>query len=137
MIRVQKIYISPIKSLALSPLSTAYLDKPGIAGDRAFFIIDADSNMFTQRVYGPLVQLQTGYDPESGQLSLSFPDGSTVAGIPELGAPVEGNFFGREVTARVVSGGWAEALSEFAGQELRLAKAVTYVHTRGRPARIT
>ncbi len=125
MIRVQRIYISPVKSLALAPLTHAYLDKPGIAGDRAFFIIDAQGNMFTQRVYGPLVQLRTGYEPESGRLELSFPDGSTVAGVPELGDPVEGNFFGREVTAHVIEGGWGAALSAFAGQELRLAKAET------------
>ncbi len=61
MIRVQHIYISPIKSLALASLDSAYLDKPGIAGDRAFFIIDAQNNMFTKRVYGLLVQLGTGY----------------------------------------------------------------------------
>jgi len=125
MIRVQSIYISPIKSLALAPRTRAYIDKSGIAGDRAFFIIDAHGNMFTQRTYGPLVQVRTGYEPESGRLDLSFPDGSTVSGIPELGDSVAGNFFGREVTARIVDGEWGAALSTFAGQELRLAKAET------------
>ncbi len=41
MIRVQRMYISPVKSLRLMPVDRAFLDKPGIAGDRAFFIIDA------------------------------------------------------------------------------------------------
>ncbi|MCH8853461.1 MAG: MOSC domain-containing protein [Planctomycetes bacterium] len=117
-------YISPVKSLGLAPIDQAFLDKPGIAGDRAFFIIDAQGAMFTQRVFGPLVQVRTSYDVESGNLELSFPDGRTVAGVPELGAAIEASFFGvRDVGGRVVEGGWNEALSTFAGQALRLIKA--------------
>ena len=68
--RVQSMYISPVKSLGLAPIDRAFLDKPGIAGDRAFFIIDAQGAMFTQRVFGPLVQIRTSYDAESGSLEL-------------------------------------------------------------------
>ena len=122
--RVQSMYISPVKSLGLAPIDQAFLDKPGIAGDRAFFIIDAQGAMFTQRVFGPLVQVRTSYDVESGNLELSFPDGRTVAGVPELGAAIEASFFGvRDVGGRVVEGEWSEALSTFAGQALRLIKA--------------
>ena len=122
--RVQSRYISPVKSLGLAPIERAFLDKPGIAGDRAFFIIDAEDAMFTQRVFGPLVQVRTSYDAESGSLELSFPDGGAVAGVPELGAAIEASFFGvRDVGGRVVEGGWNEALSTFAGRALRLIKA--------------
>ncbi len=124
MIHIQSIYISPVKSLGLAPIDRAFLDKPGIAGDRAFFIIDAQGAMFTQRAFGPLVQIRTSYDADSGSLELSFPDGGTVAGVPELGAAVEGSFFGmRDVGGRVVEGEWNDALSTFAGQALRLIKA--------------
>ena len=122
--RVQSMYISPVKSLGLAPIDRAFLDKPGIAGDRAFFIIDAQGAMFTQRAFGPLVQIRTSYDAVSGSLELSFPDGGTVAGVPELGAAVEGSFFGmRDVGGRVVEGEWNDALSTFAGRALRLIKA--------------
>ena len=122
--RVQSMYISPVKSLGLAPIDQAFLDKPGIAGDRAFFIIDAQGAMFTQRVFGPLVRIRTSYDAESGSLELSFPDGGTVAGAPELRAAIEASFFGvRDVGGRVVEGGWNDALSTFAGQALRLIKA--------------
>ena len=124
MITIQSMYISPVKSLGLAPINRAFLDKPGIAGDRAFFIIDAHGAMFTQRAFGPLVQIRTAYDAESGHLALSFPDGSAVAGVPELGDALDGSFFGmRDVGGRVVEGDWNEALSTFAGQPLRLIKA--------------
>ncbi len=126
MIRIQSMYISPVKSLGLAPIDRAYLDKPGIPGDRAFFIVDAQGTMFTQRTYGPLAQIRTAYDTDSGHLELSFPDGATVAGVPELGDALDGSFFGmRDVSGRAVEGDWNEALSTFAGQPLRLVKADT------------
>ncbi len=124
MIRVQRMYISPVKSLRLTPVDRAFLDKPGIAGDRAFFIIDAQGAPFTQRVFGPMVQIQAAYDVTSERLELAFPDGSTVAGVPEPADAIDASFFGvRDVAGRVVEGDWNEALSAFAGQELRLVKA--------------
>ena len=84
MIHIQSIYISPVKSLGLAPLDRAFLDKPGIAGDRAFFIIDAQGAMFTQRTFGPLERIRTSYQPANGRLELSFPYGCTVAALPDL-----------------------------------------------------
>ncbi len=126
MIRIQRMYISPVKSLGLASIDRAFLDKPGIAGDRAFFIIDAQGAPFTQRAFGPLVKIQTAYDADSGSLKLSFPNGDIIAGVPELGDAIEASFFGvRDVAGRVVEGEWNEALTAFAGQELRLVKADT------------
>ena len=85
MIRVQRIYISPVKSLGLASLDRAFLDKPGIPGDRAFFIVDAEGKLFTQRVFGPLVQVQTGYEHKSGRMELTFPEANAVSGVPRRG----------------------------------------------------
>jgi uncharacterized protein YcbX len=126
MIRIDRMYIAPVKALALTEVARAYLDKPGIAGDRAFFIIDAEGKLFTQRDHGPLVQIRPSYDAGTGELRLSFPDGSVVDGVPELGEPVTTPFWeGRPVEGREVRGEWTEALSEFAGRPLRLVKAAT------------
>ena len=112
MIRVESMYISPVKSLGLATVEHAYLDKSGIAGDRSFFIIDAQGVLFTQREYGPLVRVRTAFEAESGRLDLSFPDGSTVAGIPEPGDSVEASFFGRTVVGLLLNGEWSEALDQ-------------------------
>jgi uncharacterized protein YcbX len=125
MIRIDQMYFSPVKSLALTKLERAKLDKPGIAGDRAFYMIDSAGKLFTQRVYGPLVQIRPEYEVESGRLALSFPDGSVASGIPEPAEAVETAFFGRDVAGHVVKGEWGEALSQFASQEVRLVKADT------------
>ncbi len=123
MIRVDRLYIASVKSLALTEVARAYLDKPGIAGDRAFFIITADGKLLTQREYGPLVQIRPSYDVSTGELELAFPGGRALRGVPDLGESVSTPFFGeRPVEGRVLCGDWNEALSEFAGQPLRLVK---------------
>jgi len=125
-IRVDQMYIAPVKSLALCELTQARLDKPGIAGDRAFFLVDAEGRLFTQRQCAPLVQVRPAYDVATGELTLSFPDGSSVRGVPEPRDATSTRFFGeREVSGRAVTGGWSEALSEFAGRPVRLVRADT------------
>ena len=114
-------YISPVKSLALQRIDGARLEKPGIAGDRAFYMIDAQGKLFTQREHFPLVQVRAQYDVAKDWLRLSFPDGTVVESSPEPGDLVETGFFaGRPVAGRVVRGPFAEALSDCAGQPLRL-----------------
>jgi uncharacterized protein len=57
-----------------------------------------------------------------GRLALHFPDGATVEGAVELGAPVETLLYGRPVRARLVEGPWGEALSELTGTTIRVAR---------------
>jgi uncharacterized protein YcbX len=124
MIRIERFYVSPVKSLALNEVENAYLDKPGIAGDRAFYLIDEGGRLFTQREFGALVQVRADYDPTSGHLQLRFPSGQVVGGVPGLGEAVTTAFFGeRGVAGRLLTGKWNDALSEFAGQAVRVVKA--------------
>ncbi len=123
MVHIDKLYVSPVKSLALTELSSAYLDKPGIAGDRAFYVVDANGSLATQRECGPLVQIHASYDVSNETLELAFPDGSCISGTPETGEAISTLFFGpNPVDGHVVAGDWGRALSEFAGRELRLVK---------------
>lgn len=122
-IRIERIYVSPVKSLALTELTHAFLEKPGIAGDRAFFIADADGKLFTQREYGPIVRISARYDVPSDELALAFPDKSVVGGRVALGEPLTTSFWGHAVEGRVTEGDYSEALTDFAGQRIRLVKA--------------
>jgi uncharacterized protein YcbX len=124
MIRIHSMYIAPVKALALTPIERGLLDKPGIAGDRAFYIINEYGEMFSQREHPALVQVVPAYDVASGQLTLTFPDGATVRGVPEPGEAVSTAFWGsRPVAGRVVDTQWNDALSEFVGHAVRLVKA--------------
>lgn len=122
--RIEQIFIAPVKSLGLAALTRARLTKAGIAGDRAFYIIDADGKLVTQRQHGALVQVGATHNAASGTLSLTFPDGRVAAGVPEAQGRVTTPFFGaRTVEGELAPGEWDEALSAFAGQPLRLVRA--------------
>jgi uncharacterized protein YcbX len=121
---IESLYCAPVKSLALAPLERARLEKPGIPGDRAFFIVDGEGKLATQREYGRLVQVRPAYDASSGHLVLSFPDGRVVEGVAEQGEAVATAFWEeRAVEGYAVRGEWSEALSEFIGTKLTLVKA--------------
>lgn len=122
-IRITSIYVSPVKSLALAPVGRVTLDEAGIAGDRAFHLVDERGRLFTQRECPAFVKVRAAYDVASGVLRLTFANGRAVEGVPEPGEPIETPFWGgRPVPGRVVRGGFAEALSEVAGQPLRLVR---------------
>jgi uncharacterized protein YcbX len=123
-IRVEAMFIAPVKSLALAAISSAHLGKPGIAGDRAFFIVDDEDRLVTQREHPALVQIGPEYDVASGRLRLAFPDGHAVSGLTEAEEPVRALFFGeRPVDGYLVAGDFSEALSDFARRPLCLVKA--------------
>lgn len=124
-IRVAAIYIAPVKSLALTRLESARLTARGFEGDRTFFLVSERGRLVTQREYGVLTQVRTAYDPASGELALTMPDGRVVAGTPaDSDEAVSARFFGvRDVDAAVVDGPWADALSGLCGVRLRLVRS--------------
>src|SRR5207248_1213650 len=54
--------------------------------------------------------------------TLSFPDGHEVAGEWELGEALTTNFWGRPVAGRLVRGPWSDALSDYVGRHVQLAR---------------
>ena len=119
---VSLISIAPVKALGLLHPDEVELTAEGVAENRRLYLVDATGRLFGGTRHGPLVRVRPDYDDDSGRLVLTFPDGSVVAGEVALGEPIETDFFGRPVRSRVVEGPWAEALSEYAGAELRLAR---------------
>jgi len=120
--RIERMYIAPVKSLALTPIERALLDKPGIAGDRAFFLVDDRGRVATQRELATLAQVTAAYDVETRRLTLRFPGGGEVSGVPEPEGEVAAAFFTLQLAGAFVAGPWSEALSEFVGAPLRLAQ---------------
>ena len=65
----------------------------------------------------------SAYDEDRDHLELRLPDGVVVSGRPEAdGEALLVDFYGRRVSARVVDGDFTEALSRYAGHEVRLAR---------------
>lgn len=115
---------TPVKGLGLQELPAAELTEHGIAGDRTFYLVNERGHLTNSRRVGALHQVRAAWDPSARVLELAFPDGARVSEAVDWDGQVTTNFYGRPVTGRVVTGAFAEALSEFAGQPLTLVEAV-------------
>ena len=71
----------------------------GAAGDRRFFLVDADGRLFNAERLGPLVGVQARYDAAGNTLELRFPDGAVVSGEVSTNGTVETRLFGGPVVA--------------------------------------
>ena len=122
--KIEAIYIAPVKSLALVSPARVHVGARGIVEDRRFFIISDRDRLVTQREIGALAQVRASYAIEPEVLRMEFPDGGVVEDAPADGDAVSARFFGaRDVAGFVVGGGWGEALSKFAGVPLRLVRS--------------
>jgi uncharacterized protein YcbX len=121
--RIAWISISPVKGLALRQLEQCELTEAGVAGDRAFFLVDENGRLVNSKGLGALQQLVPRFDEETDVLELGFPDGTAVDGQVALDGSLEAQFWGVAVPVRVVDGPWSGAISGFAGRSLRLVRA--------------
>jgi MOSC domain-containing protein len=120
-LRVAWISHCPVKGLAVRQLDECDLTEAGIAGDREFFLVDENDRLVNSKGLGVLQQIVPRYDGAS--LTLGFPDGTTVAQEVGLDGSLRAAFWGDTVDVRVVDGPWSEAISDFAGRDLRLVRA--------------
>ena len=120
---VEKIYISPVKSMGLSQPAQVHVDFSGIVEDRRFYLVDQQGRLLTQRQVGSLVQLESEYRIEPEWLGLALPDGTRLEGLVELGEEVTTPMWGREVSGRALTGDWSRALSAFCGQPVVLVRS--------------
>ena len=121
--RVTRISITPVKGMALHHPDEVLLERHGVAENRRFFMIDADGRLFGILRHAPFVRIRAELENGGDRLSLAFPDGEVVAGEVELGDPTETDFWGRAVRGREVDGPWSAALSDYAGQTVRLVRS--------------
>jgi uncharacterized protein YcbX len=118
--RVARISIAPVKSLHVVNPDEVELGTAGVAGDRRFWLVDADRRLVNGKGHPELMRVLPEWDEVSRRLSLAFPDGSVVAGEVEPGEPFAADLYGTRHPSRAVPGPWEEALSQFAGEPLTL-----------------
>jgi uncharacterized protein len=113
--------LAPVKGLRLVPVDAVDVRAAGPAADRQFLLRESDGRIALTMRNPRLVQVVPAWDAARGELALTFPDGSRVAGAVERGAAVTTAFYdGRPVAGHVVEGPFAAALSEHAGHEVQL-----------------
>jgi uncharacterized protein YcbX len=120
---VSRLSVAPVKGMALVHPDDISLEPFGVAANRRFFVVDEDGRRYGQIRNGTLVRIEPSYDEASGALTLRFPDGTVVDGVSQLGETLVTDFYGRPVHGRVVHGAWSEAISRFAGRQLRLVRS--------------
>jgi uncharacterized protein YcbX len=113
----------PVKGLAVRQLEECELTEAGITGDREFFLVDENDRLVNSKGLGALQQIVPRHDREAGSLTLAFPDGSTVSRELGFDGSLVAKFWGETVDVRAVDGPWSDAISDFAGRELRLVWA--------------
>lgn len=119
---VARISVTPVKALALVHPEEIFLGPDGVAENRRFFMIDG-GRLYAGGRYGKLFQVRAEYAADADRLTLRFPDGAVVDGTIGLERAVTTDFWGRPVPGHVVSGPWAQALSDYVGRAVELVQA--------------
>jgi MOSC domain-containing protein len=121
--RVAWISHCPVKGLAVRQLDQCELTEAGIVGDRRFFLVDENDRLVNAKGLGVLQQIVPRYDDAASSLTFDFPDGTSVSEQVGFDGSLGARFWGETVDVRVVKGPWSEAVSDFAGRDLRLVQA--------------
>jgi uncharacterized protein YcbX len=130
--RVSWISLTPVKALALHLVDAVDVLESGLRGDRRFFLVDSNHRLVNDKRHGPLQTVHAAYDEEARTLTLAFADGRTLTGSIEPGEEIVTTFHQRPRLARLVPGPWNDALSEVAGEAIRLVEPGSPAPDRGR-----
>jgi len=120
---VTALAITPVKGLRICPRREVMLERTGVLENRRFYLIDERARMVNGKRIGILSAVRADFDADADWLTMSFPDGAQVSGPVLLGEPLETRFFSRTPVARLVTGPWSQALSQYTGVQLRLVQA--------------
>jgi uncharacterized protein YcbX len=119
--RVVRINVAPVKSLGLVHPEEVELGARGVAGNRRFWLVDANRRLVNNKRNGPLVRIRPEWSEATRELALTFPDGTRVAGVVELAPqPFEVEMYGYPIASRRVLGPWQAAISDAAGEPVTL-----------------
>ena len=130
---VSWISFTPVKALALEHVDEIDLLESGPRGDRRFYLVDERDRLVNNKDgHGPLQLAHARFDEATSELTLRLADGREVGGRVTPGEELQTSFHRRPKGARRVAGPWDDALSEVAGEPLRLVVADHGAPDRGR-----
>jgi len=119
---VAHLHVTPVKGMAVTRVERLTVTAAGVAGDRAFSVLDGEGGVLTGRRSGALLGVRPSWDPGAGTLELALPGGEFVGGPVELGERAEGTSYGKTFRGRVVAGPFGEAISTLLGRRALLVR---------------
>jgi uncharacterized protein YcbX len=123
--QVSTLSTTPIKGLAEHHPEHVEVTAGGIAGNRSFFLVDADGGLVSITDHGDLARYRVEWDPSTDVLRVTGPDGLLLEDVVARGSEVGIDFYGlREVRGHVVAG-FGDAFSDVVGLPVRLVAGET------------
>ena len=119
---VSCINVTPVKSLRLQHPDAVELGPDGAREDRRFLLVDDGLRLYNGKRDATLVRASASWDAGSRTLGVKLPGGELVEGEAVRSADVVVGVYGRQVRGHVVSGPWADALSDLVGRSLTLVE---------------
>ncbi len=116
------LHVAPIKSLQIQSRERITLTGTGVEEDRRFCIVDDAGRMLSAKRVAAFIATRPEFDDAMRRLTLHLPDGRSVTGEVDLGAPVTVSIYQRHVPAHEVRGPFSRALSEVDGGTARLVR---------------
>jgi hypothetical protein len=120
---VRGLAVTPIKGTRLRAVESVTLDRHGVRENRRFFVVDERDRMVNAKHIGELTALVADYSDLERRLRIEFPDARVLEDEVRHDGTVDASFYSGTLRGRLVAGPWAEALSEYTGQQLRLVEA--------------
>lgn len=121
--RVVRISVAPVKSLGLLHPDEVMLEFYGVRGNRRFWLVDAEGRLYNNKRNGPMVRIRSEWNEDTRELALTFPDGTRVTGVVELGERVAAEMYRHPHPSHRVVGPWEEAIRRHVGEKLTLLYA--------------
>lgn len=124
MIRVAALRVAPVKALSAVYRASVSLEAQGVAEDRRLFLVDADGAVVTLRRHPELTRVVPDLDLAGQTLTVALPDGvGATSTLTSTGEELRSRLFGKDRSGRLVAGPVADALSDYAGEPVRLVLA--------------
>jgi hypothetical protein len=115
--------ITPVKATRLRAVERVRLGHDGVRENRRFLLVDEGGRMINAKHLGELTALVADYSDADRRLRITFPGGQTIEDVVSHDGQIDAGFYSGLLRGRLVSGPWSDAISEYAGQPLRLVEA--------------
>ncbi|WP_148573463.1 MOSC domain-containing protein [Nocardioides caldifontis] len=120
---VASLDVSATKGFALRSVPAVQVSPTGIVGNREFFLVDVDEQLYSVPKDAVFLAYWTAYDPATGVFSMGRSDiAECAAVVRDVGPKRRFQFDERLVDGYWAPGPWDELVSELAGRSLRLAR---------------